>query len=341
MMKNIFLMLVMMIALTGIAVADTNDTEINDTDAYTIQSQALNVRYDHLQCKVSFTIGQIELFEEYVPDAVNDNLSDSKETLETDMDNLKKYVDDVNKTAFDKYLEDTFRPDFQKATQMLNSIKEDFRQYNVSNETKTELIDELKDIREEYSECVSDKEFKMGTVMERHMENWNRQWGNAIERMKQKGMNTTEIEALIAQINTKNQELNSLIESKNLTNFMKYANEFRQDHLRYAAKIEAEKLKTYKGMLNSESKRYNLSDRNDNIDKHISEIEKYAQKDGKYQEKEFEHAWENVKEANKEMKDLSKDVLKERTRERMHNDSDYEEENEDDENNYEGRGSRR
>jgi hypothetical protein len=312
-MKNkIILMLVMMLALTGVAIAETNDTD----NTY---AQALNVRYEHLQCKVDFTVGQIELLEKYVPEAVSDNLSSSKDKLDDDMDALKDHVDDGNKTAFDKYLGDTFRPDFQKATQELNNIKKNFKTYNVSNETKAKIVSDLKTLKEEYANCTSDKEIKMGTIMEKHMENWNKQWENVIERMKQKGMNTTDMETLIAEINAKNQELSALLYSKNITNLGVFIKGYRDEGLHYAARLELGKLKSYKGKLDPESIKYNLSGKDNNISKHIEKAEKYAQVGHKYQEGEFEYAWNEIRQANNDMKDMSKKVLQERAKERMNN----------------------
>jgi hypothetical protein len=324
MKHKFFMMLIMMLVLTGLAMAETNNTEINDTDINDTYTQALSVRYEHLQCKTDFTIGQIELLEEYIPEAVSDNFSSSKNRLDTEMDKLKDYVDDANKNTFDSYLANTFRPDFQKITQELNSIKKDFRKYNVSNETKTEFIDELKDLKEDYTECISDKEIKMGTVMEKHMGNWNKQWENVIERMKQKGMNTTEMEVLIAEINAKNQELNALLESKNITNLGEFIKGYRDDSLHYAAKLEIGKLKSYKVKLDPELSRYNLSKTDDNVSKHIEKAEKYTQAGDKYQEGEFEDSWNEIGQANKDMKDMSKNVLKERAKERMHAENDIE-----------------
>ncbi len=58
-----FVMLVAMLALTGMVMAEDNSTD--DADDNVTQGQALSVRYDHLVCKVQFTNTQIDLLKEY------------------------------------------------------------------------------------------------------------------------------------------------------------------------------------------------------------------------------------------------------------------------------------
>lgn len=325
--KNWIVGLVLMLALTGTVIADNNtsngnstSTNVTDNDSDTY-GKALEVRYEHLTCKVEFTDAQIELFDEYVETDLSD-LKDSKERLNDYLEVLEGYAEDNNKTAFDKYLEDTFRPEFNNVTKGLNTIKKDFNRYNMSNSTRTEFIDDLKDIREEYADCVSDKELKMGKLMQRHMDNWNNQYRNSIKKMSRNGLNTTEMDAIIANMSARNAELQALIESGNITKLREFMEQYREESMHFATKIEIEKLKSYRSQLNEESHRYNKTDRMNNIDKHLEDAERYTERyrgqddqDEDQDDEDYADAWENVRGANHEMKELSKDILKERARE--------------------------
>jgi hypothetical protein len=304
-----FAMLVVMLALTGMVIAETDDTDTGAT-----LKQALIVRYDHLICKVNFTTTQIDSLNKYVPTA---NVSSYKEKLSNDMNTLKVFVDSNNKTGFDEYVASTFRQDFNAATDVLNDVKKNFRKYNVSNDSKTAFINELKTSRDVYSDCISDKELKMGQVLQKHIDNWNKNWDKVIERLSQKGINVTEMEALKTELALKNAELQAIVASGNVSELRKYMNDYRQDQLLYAAQFEIAKLKTYKEKLNPMAKKYNLSGKIDDINSKIGEANKYAQKGYKYKEGEFQNVWDHIKNASKDMKEISKDVLKEQSREKQ------------------------
>jgi len=266
------------------------------------------------------TNAQIELIEEYINTDVS-GLIDAKEELDDYMDVLEGYVEDNNKTAFDTYLEETFRPNFNNVTKELNSIKKDFRKYNLSNDTKAEFVTDLKELVKEYSECTSDKELKMGKVMEKHMENWNKHYEQNIKKMGRNGLNITEMEAIIANMTARNAELQKLIESGNITKLKEFMEQYRNESMYFATKMEIEKLRSYKGGLNDESNRYNKTEKMRNIDKHLEDAEKYSQRNNgnddqdDENDEDYEDAWENIRGANDEMKNLSKDILRERERE--------------------------
>lgn len=324
--KNWIIGLVLVLALSGTVLADNNSTNNstgtnvtgNDTETY---GKALEVRYEHLICKVGFTSAQIELFDEYVATDLS-GLEDSKETLNDYLEVLEGYVEDNNRTAFDKYLEETFRPEFNNVTRELNSLKRDFNRYNLSNSTRTEFIDDLKDLKEEYSDCVNDKELKMGRLMQRHMDNWNKQYMNNIRKMNRNGFNTTEMDAIIANMSARNAQLQALIESGNITKLKEFMEQYKEESMYFATKMEIEKLKTYKSRLDEESNKYNKTERVKNIDKHLEDAERYSQRhQGDDQDtdnetdEDYEDAWDNIKGANHEMKELSKEILRERARE--------------------------
>jgi len=302
--------LALMLALaTTVAVhAQTDD---NNTAA-----QALNVRYDNLACKVNFTDKQIDLLIGYAPEMMNStNLSSDKGTLNDDLAGLKVFVDDTNKTGFDNYVNSPFRQDLQKATLDLTSIKKNFKKYNVSNDTKVAFVNDLKTLNQQYADCVNDKEIKMGKVMQTHLENWDKYWTDIISKMSKNGINTTEMENLKADIEAKNLQLQALLQTQNITQLKTYIGNYRQDSMHYAARFETERLKGYKGRLEGEATKYNMTTLIADIDSKIATANNYTQPGHKYNEGEFKNVWNNIQGANKDMKELSQGVLNERKQE--------------------------
>jgi hypothetical protein len=306
-----FVMLVAMLALTGLVMAETNTTDdINDNAT---QGQALNVRYDHLTCKVEFTNTQIDLLKEYA----SIDQTANKDKLTADLEVLETYLDSNNREAFDNFTTSTFRIDMQKATQDLNTVKKNFRQYNVTNESKTALLSELKDAKSDYSACVSDKELKMATVMQKHMDKWSEHWGNVINRMEERNITMADAEALQTEIAAKNAELSALIASGNITKIQEFMKAYHEDQLHYAARFEIARLKGYRGKLEPMADKYNMSDRLHDIDDKIAEAEKLAQPGNRYAYGEFKNTWDDIKDAGRDMQNVAKEINSERIKERQ------------------------
>jgi len=305
--KNFIIAFVLVLALaTTVFAEDDNAT----------MAKALNIRYDQLACKVSFTNGQIDLVTKYAPNAAsNYSISADKDKLTTDINTLKGFSDSYNRTEFDNYVATPFRPDLQKATQDLMSIKRSFKKYNVSNDTRAAFVTDLKSLNTQYSDCINDKELKMGQVMETHLENWDKYWTSIIDKMSKNGLNTTEMENLKAEIEAKNVQLQALLDAQNASQLKKYIGDYRQDQLHYAARFEVERLKGYRDKIGSEADKYNLTGMITDIDNKIATADKYSQQGYKYQQGDFQNVWNNIKGANMDMKNLSKDILQDRKQE--------------------------
>ena len=342
-------MLIVMLAVTGIVVAENNSTDnstitnnnvtqnvtqnqttnntnnnitgnttqnqtTNVTDDNATQKLALNVRYDNLQCKVTFTNTQIDLLKRYIPTI--DQTANKNELL-SDMIALKSFLDSSNRDGFDTYVTNTLRLDMQNATRDLNAVKKNFKQYNLTNESRTALITELKNARQVYSACVDDKEIKMAHVMETHMENWNRQWNNVINKMSEKNITMADAVALQAEIEAKNAQLKVLIAEGNITKITAFMQTYYEDQLHYAARFEISRLKGYRDKLGPLANMYNMSDKINAIDKIIAGAEKNAKPGHNYTSGEFNNTWSDIKSAGKDMQQAAKDINAERKKEQQ------------------------
>jgi len=308
-----FIILIALLAVTGAALAESNDTNSTNDNSTTIQGQALTVRYDQLQCKVAFTNTQIDLLNKYI----SVDQTANKDKLLADMTSLKTYVDNIDKDSFDNYSTQTVRPDLQNATQDLNNAKKNFKQYNVSNESRTAFINGLNSAKTIYSSCIDDKEIKMAKVVETHMENWSTQWKNIADNMAQKNITIDDAKALLSEIEAKNAELSALITSGNITQISDFMKAYHEDQLHYAARFEVARLKGYRDKLAPIADQYNMSDALLSINKKIIDIENYTRPGHNYTDNEFKNTWNDIKSVGQDMKNAAKDINAERTKERM------------------------
>jgi hypothetical protein len=305
---------------------NTNNNSVNNTDLDRYY-KALEVRYEHLKCKVELTNKQIDLFDKYLPEL---NLDNYKTEIKKDLEQLKEYSEDKDKEAFNTYLEAEFKQDFIKATAALVNAKKEFRNYNLTNETKKDIINELKEYKSEYAECTSDKQLKMAKLTQKHFERLNEHWEKSLEKMSKRGLDTVELEKLREEIEDRDEKIQELIESKDYEALNAYLKELRKEHLHAAARFEIEELKSHNEKLKSEAKRYGVEKSFEDIDKNIEDAEKKAERGRKYEEKEMKETWKSIKEANKEMRETSKDILKERQKGKYKNYSDSEDNDSDD-----------
>jgi len=307
-----FGMLAVMLALTGFVMAESNDSDSNNLS--TTQSQALNVRYDHLQCKVDFTSKQIDILAKYVPTV---NQSANKQELLADMTELKVFVTKINKTGFDNYVTETLRPDLNNATRDLNAAKKNFKQYNLSNESKIAMIAELKSAKETYSECASDKELKMSEIMEKHMEKWNNQLEKIVEKMNKKNITTTNMTEILNEITERNAKLQELIDQGNITAMREFMKAYHDSQFHYAARFEIARLNGYKEKLKPLADRYNMSNSIRNINEKIGKAEKYAKEGYTDNDSEHQKMWSDIMGAGKDIRDAAKSINDERFKERQ------------------------
>ncbi|MGV8087355.1 MAG: hypothetical protein ACP5N1_07020 [Candidatus Woesearchaeota archaeon] len=313
-----FGMLAIMLAITGFVMAEETVSDARDAsnELTTAHSQALSVRYDHLQCKVDFTNKQIETASTNIPGV---DLTANKEELVQDMQELEIFVTEIDTEGFDEYINETLRPDLKNATDKLNEIKRNFRQYNLSDEVKDIIISDIKEAKEQYSECVSDKEVKMAQVMENHMEKWNEQLEKIIEKMNDRNITTANMTEIIAEINDRNVKLQELIANGNITVIREFMKEYRYSQFHYAARFEIARLNGYKEKLEPLAERYNMSEYLKNMDNKIMDAEKYAKEGYKYSEGERQKVWNNIKDAGQEIRATAKNINDERVKERQEN----------------------
>jgi len=155
----------------------------------------LMARYDHIECRVDFTIAVIEDTVDAVPEA--DYLEDHIDTLETDLDELETYAEDANRIGFNAYLLRPHLGNQAKATLDIVGARLKFHKWNVSRETIEDLEDKFQANKDELEDCnfdalVAMAEAKLAeyeTVLDRHED--------MLGSIEDKGADTSELQDLI------------------------------------------------------------------------------------------------------------------------------------------------
>jgi hypothetical protein len=153
--------------------------------------------------------------------------------------------------------------------------------------------------------------------MTKHMDNWNNQWGNVVNKMSEKNITMDDAKALQIEIAAQNAKLSALIASGNITQIRAFMIAYHEAQLHYAARFEIARLKGYKSKLEPIANRYNMSNSIHDIDKKIADAEKYTKDGHKYGIGEFNNTWKDIRDASQNIRKAATDINKERMKERQ------------------------
>ncbi|HIE55161.1 MAG TPA: hypothetical protein EYP90_08285, partial [Chromatiaceae bacterium] len=95
--------------------------------------------YENMKCKTDFTIDLIEDMADKIPEA--EYLTEYSDALDSHMDELKSLAEDGDKRAYRSYMSENLRPAFTDAKEGIREARGNFREWNVSLETKLDLLD--------------------------------------------------------------------------------------------------------------------------------------------------------------------------------------------------------
>lgn len=310
--KTFFAMVFMLLAVTAFAVA-AEQNESNDIEQEKILNNSMQVRYEHLECKIVFTNDQIVLLNEYLPE--DNGLMVYKEILEDDLNELKDLLDERNRTVFDDYITDTLRPDLVNATQALNNVKKDFRKYNITVEHKEEIKNMLKALKDNYSACISDKARKIAEIHKKHYELTDYRWQNIIRNMNKLNISTEQLEEIRALLQDQEQRLDDAIETGNQTFIREVLAQIRAEHQHLWANFEISRLNGYMNKIGPMAEKYGMGEKMNQMRQHLSEMENYTAQGHKFKEGEGRMVWQELRDTSMDMREASKEILKQRVQE--------------------------
>ncbi len=321
-LKTTMLAFVVMLALVsvGFVRADNNSTDPVNTTL----NQALNVRHDHLACKVDYSNTQLDLIQKYV--TVDPAFDAAKTQLDADMTTLKTYLDAGNQTAFDAFVSTTLRKDIQDANSKAQDVKKNFKNYNITDDARARFRTDLKAAVANYNDCISDKEKKMSEVMLNHYENVESKWAKDTANLEAKNISTDDMNAVNAEFQTKLDTLKGLIDAGNWSGAKDYLETLRQDHLHFWARFEEGRLKGYIQKVEPLAEKYNQTQNIDDMKERLSEIENYTAPEYQFQEGDQDRVWDTLKNTTKELQNTNKELLKQQREQEREDRKDQQEE---------------
>jgi len=295
---------------------DVNESLSDDV----IAANAIEVRYEHLKCKVEFTTTQIDLVDEYFGEDDNntlsgiiDKLKDNKDTLNNDIDELK---DITVKMDFDEYAVKTLKPDMLEANQNLFDFKKYYKEHEFDNETKTEFRQELKDAVAAYSDCVNDKENKMNQLVLKHNKNIRNKWAKIADKLEKKNITISNLSAIKDEYAGLIDDLEEAIDSGDKEQIKDAIQALKDANLHLWARFETSRLNGYLERLGPMAEKYNQGQQMKFVREKLNDVKPFLEKGYKYQEGDREKVRNALHDSGEKLKNMTKDMLKERLKER-------------------------
>ncbi len=289
------------ILILGIVIAqeDAADTKIKDT-----KRNDFNARLEHISCRIDLTKKQIDLLS-----GVDSNLSSYKTALDADVAKLKEFADVSDNKGFNDYLTKTLKDDLKKAVMAVKDAKGDFRKSNLTKEEKATLRDNHKTAISAFADCVSKADKDLVDARTEHLGKWIEKWNNIISKMKEKGFDTTGMESVVSDAQTKLLPALDAIKSASTKETRKTAMEnARNLHLHLWARFEIARIKSYLSFIETDAVAKGYQTDVNVIKEKLSGATNLASEGKKYGPGEFESTWKAIRDTAQLLKDLNKKV---------------------------------
>ena len=269
------------------------------------QGNALDVRYAHLDCAVTFTNAQIDSVTKYLP---NIDLNGNKTQLTTELAQAKTYSDSGDKKKFDSYVSGTLLKDLKMTSSNLNDVKKNIKTYNLTNDTFSSFKNDLKTEKQSYASCVDTGSIAMANAFLNNMNKSIANWQKIIDSMSQKNISVTDMQTVLTQMQTEVQQIQQDIVSGNATQIKESLEDYRQANLHFWARFEIARLRAYTSKIGPLANKYDSTGKIDDIDNKLGDASNKASEGKKYGQGDFEQTWNNIRDATKELKDSAKDI---------------------------------
>ena len=285
------------LSLFVIAQEDAADAKMKET-----KRNDFNSRVSHIMCRVDLTKKQIDLLSR-----VNGSLDSYKVVLDADVVKLKEFVSAMDHKGFGGYFTTIFKDDLKNAVVAVRDAKLDVRKANLTREEKTTLKDSNKAAIAEFANCTNKAEKDWSDKRADHLNSWIDKWNKIITRMKGKGYDTTGMESVVSDAQTKLLPALQAIKDAATKEARKTAMEnARNLHLHLWATFEIARIKSLLMYVDDGAIAKGYQVDVDAINVKLDEAAKLAISGKKYKEAEFETVWSAIRDAAKMLKDLNK-----------------------------------
>ena len=297
-MKFTYIVIFMMfLAITLISAA----VLAQDTDVDQNKRNDFNARLDHINCRINLVKKQIDLLS-----GVDTSLSSYKSLLDTDYSKLQELASSFKVKEFSEYFTNTFKDNFMNAFKAIQAAKLNIRKSNLTMEEKISLRDNHKTAIAEFATCINQADKNLADKRAKYLDAWINRWNNVISKMKEKGFDTSEMEAVVAEAQDKlKPALESVRDSTKDTRKTVMENA-RALHLHLWAKFEIARVRSYLKSIENDAIAKGYQSEVDAIKAKLDQASNTAVKGKRYKEGEFESVWKLIKDATQMLKELNR-----------------------------------
>ncbi len=292
--------LVLSMVMTAIVIAQ-GDSEVNET-----KRNDFNARLEHISCRIDLTKKQIDLLS-----GVNSSIVSLKAPLDSDYTKLQEFANALNHKEFDRYFTTTFKDNLKNAVMAIKDTKKDFRTSNLTAGEKKTLRDNHKTAVSEFANCVNEADKDWADARAGHLNAWINKWNKIIERMKEKGYDTAEMESVVADAQSKLLPALEEIKNANTKEERKTAMQnARNLHLHLWARFEIARIRSYLASIESDAIAKGYESEVNIIKNKLTAASNLAVSGKRYGPGEFESVWETIRDAAKMLKELNRNLKK-------------------------------
>lgn len=288
---------------------DDNETSDEDDELY-YYGKSLDLRYENLICKIDFTLGQIDIINNYTndPDAgIIKELLDDKEELLDDKDDLKEVYDDKNVTEFNDFVKEVLHPDFNKTMYDLKEFKDDYKEY-IDEEDREDFRKKLSALKDEYTECTSTKYRDMSKLMDKYYKHKAKMWDQIIKSMQQRKLTTKEMEEVREKLLERLDDLEDAINSGDQARIAEQLRLMNQEHLQLWAKFHSGRLNSYLNRIEPAANKYGRSEEMNKIRTQLHKLDNLSKEDKENARK----VWSELRDSADDIKKMGKGMLKQK-----------------------------
>lgn len=257
-------------------------------------------RLEHIDCRIDLTKKQIDLLS-----SMNETLIEHKNTLDTDYAKLKESGDALNHTAF-RYAFAELRDDLKETARDIREVKKDIRTMNKTKEERKVLRENHQTLMREFVLCLNETENKKLDSRIAYLNRWITRWNGAIEEMKAKGYNTSEMESVVMDAQEKLIPAIEALKNSTTENRKMLMEEARSLHLHLWARFQIARVRSYLSSIESDAIAKGYQAEVDAIKTKLNTASTLAVEGKKYGPGEFETTWKTIREATRMLKELNK-----------------------------------
>ncbi len=260
-----------------------------------------NAILQHINCRTQLTKTQLDLFS-----VANSSITAFKAPLDVDYAKLQELATALNKKEFTSYMTTTFKDNLKNAVKAVQSEKVNLKKANLTQEQKTQLREDHKTAIAAFANCTNDADKNWSEARAGYLNAWITRWNNIISKMKEDGYDTNEMEAVVADAQTKLLPALEAIKDATKATRKSAMENARNLHLHLWARFEIARIASYLKSIEEEASAAGYGGDVVAMRAKLDEASKLAVSGKRYKEGEYETTWKAIKDATQMLKELNR-----------------------------------